>query len=85
MILTFQFEIKFFIEISEGQFLQQTTTEDERLERDDTEARPKKVLLKISQNSQENKIPVPESFFSKVAGLRPTTLFKKDSGTDVFL
>ena len=45
----------------------------------------KKVLLKISQNSQENKIPVPESFFSKVAGLRPTTLFKKDSGTDVFL
>ena len=40
MILTFQFETKFFIEISESQFLQQTTTEDERLERDDTEARP---------------------------------------------
>ena len=29
----------------------------------------KKVFLKISQNSQET--PVSESFFNKVAGLRP--------------
>ena len=35
----------------------------------------KKVFLKMLINSQENK--VPESFFDKVAGLRPVTLLKK--------
>ena len=43
----------------------------------------KKVFLEISQNSQ--KTPVPESlFFNKVAGLRPTTLFKKESLAQAF-
>ena len=31
------------------------------------------------------KTPVPESHFNKVAGLRPATLLKRDSGTGVFL
>ena len=35
----------------------------------------KKVFLEISQNSQENNCD--RYFFNKVAGLRPTTLFKK--------
>ena len=44
----------------------------------------KKVLLKISQNSQENScVWVP--FFNKVPGLKPATLLKRDSGTGVFL
>ena len=29
--------------------------------------------------------PVPESLFNKVAGLRPPTLLKRDSGKGVFL
>ena len=36
----------------------------------------KKVFLEISQNSQENTC-ARVSFFDKVAGLRPATLFKK--------
>ena len=35
----------------------------------------KKIFLEISQIHK--KAPVPESFFNKVAGLRPTTLLKK--------
>ena len=35
----------------------------------------KKVFLKFRQ--VHRKTPVPESFFNKVAGLRPTTLLKK--------
>ena len=31
------------------------------------------------------KTPVPESFFIEVAGLKPATLLKRDSGTGVFL
>ena len=39
----------------------------------------KKVVLEISQNSQENTC-------ARVSGLRPATLLKKrDSGTGVFL
>ena len=44
----------------------------------------KKVFLEISQNSQENTC-ARVSFFNKVAGLRPATLLKRDSGTGVFL
>ena len=36
----------------------------------------KKLFLEVSQNSQE-KTPVSESFFNKVASLRTATLFKK--------
>ena len=36
----------------------------------------KKLFLELSQNSQE-KTPVSESFFNKVASLRTATLFKK--------
>ena len=36
----------------------------------------KKVFLEILQNSQENTC-ARDSFFNKVAGLRPATLFKK--------
>ena len=56
----------------------------------------KKAFLEISQNSQENtcnrvsfltKLQAwgQSLFFNKVAGLRPVTLFKKASGTGVFL
>ena len=45
----------------------------------------KKVFLEISQNSQENKTLVSETLFDKVSGLSPATLFKRDSGTGVFL
>ena len=41
----------------------------------------KKVFLKILQNSR--KTTVPESLFNKVAGLRPETLLKIDSGTGI--
>ena len=44
----------------------------------------KKVFLKIYQNSQEKK-PVPESPFNKVADLRPATLLKRDSDASVLL
>ena len=44
----------------------------------------KKVFWKISQNSQENTC-ARVSFFNKVAGLKPATLLKRDSGTGVFL
>ena len=37
----------------------------------------KKVFLKILHNSME--VPVPESLFNKVAGLRPAMLLKKRS------
>ena len=37
----------------------------------------KKVFLKISQNSQEN--ACVSLFFNKVAGLRPATLWKKQT------
>ena len=37
----------------------------------------KKVFLKISQNSQEN--TMSESFFNKVADLKPATVLKRDS------
>ena len=43
----------------------------------------KKVVLKISQISQENMCR--NLFFNKVVGLRPATLLKRDSGTGVFL
>ena len=56
----------------------------------------KKAFLEISQNSQENtctrisfliKLQAWDQslFFNKVIGLRPATLFKKASGTGVFL
>ena len=54
-----------------------------RFRRSRSEVLCKKMLLIISQNSQET--PVSESLFNKVAGLRPATLSKRDSGTDVFL
>ena len=41
------------------------------------------VFLELSQNSQENKYV--SLFFSKVAGLRPATLLKRDFGAGVFL
>ena len=44
----------------------------------------KKVFWKISQNSQGNTC-ARVSFFNKVAGLKPATLLKRDSGTGVFL
>ena len=44
----------------------------------------KKAFWKISQNSQENTC-ARVSFFNKVAGLKPATLLKRDSGTGVFL
>ena len=46
----------------------------------------KKVFLEISQNSQENTC-ARVSFLIKLQalGLRPATLLKRDSGTDVFL
>ena len=44
----------------------------------------KKVFLDISQNSQGNTC-ARVSFFNIVAGLRPATLLKWDSGTGVFL
>ena len=40
-----------------------------------------KMLLAISQNSQENAC-ARASFFNKVVCLRPATLLKRDSGTD---
>ena len=43
----------------------------------------KKVFLEISQNSQENTCPRC-LFFDKVAGLRPTTLLKKEALAQVF-
>ena len=43
----------------------------------------KKFFLKVSQNSREN--TCASLFFNNVAGLRPVTLLKKDSGTGVFL
>ena len=42
----------------------------------------KKLLLKISQNSQEN-TRIGDSFFNKV--WKPATLFSKDFNTGVFL
>ena len=42
----------------------------------------KKVLLEISQNSQEN--TCASVFFNKGAGLRPVTLFEKETLTRVF-
>ena len=44
----------------------------------------KKVLLKFFQNLQEN-VCVEVSFFNKVAGLRSTTMLRKDSDADVFI
>ena len=44
----------------------------------------KKLFLKISQNSQENTVCL-SLFVNKVAGLRPATLLKKDSGTGDFV
>ena len=44
----------------------------------------KKVFWKMWQNSQENTC-ARVSFFNKVAGLKPATLLKRDSGTGVFL
>ena len=45
----------------------------------------KQVFLEISQNLQEDTC-ARVSFFNKVAGFRPATLFKKrDSGAGVFL
>ena len=41
------------------------------------------VFLEISQNLQEN--TCARVFFNKVAGLRPATLLKRNSGTDVLL
>ena len=41
-----------------------------------------KGVLKNSQNSQGN--TCARLFFNKVAGLRPVTLLKTDSSTDVF-
>ena len=47
---------------------------------------PKKMFLEISQNSQENTCArVSFLIFNKVAGLRPATFLKRDSGTNVFL
>ena len=43
----------------------------------------KKVFLEISENPQET--PVQSLFFNKVAGLRPATLLKENSGAGVFL
>ena len=43
----------------------------------------KKVFLKVSLVSQE--VPVFESIFDKVAGLRPVALLKRDCNTGVFL
>ena len=48
----------------------------------------KKVFLKISQYSQKNitgKHLCWSLFFNKVAGLRPSTLLKRDSNAGVFL
>ena len=45
----------------------------------------KKVLLKNSQNWQENTCVVSSLFFIKVSGLRPETLLKRDPDTGVFL
>ena len=42
----------------------------------------KEVFLEISQIHR--KTAVPESFFNKVAGLRPTTLLKKETGKVFF-
>ena len=44
----------------------------------------KKMLLEISQNSQENPC-ARVSFFNKVASLTLATLLKRGSGTGVFL
>ena len=43
----------------------------------------KKVFLEISQNSQENTC-ARVSFFNNVAGLRPTTLLKKEALAQAF-
>ena len=48
-----------------------------------SEMSTKSMLLKISQNSQET--PMSESFFNKVAGCRPATLLKRESGAGVFM
>ena len=42
----------------------------------------KTVLRKLAKST--GKYLCQSLFFNKVAGLRPTTLFKRDSGTDVF-
>ena len=52
------------------------------------EAGTRGVLLKgVLRNFTKStgKYLCPRLFFNKVAGLRPATLLKRDSGTDVFL
>ena len=44
----------------------------------------KKVFLKISQNSQENKQRSRSPFFNKVANLRPATVLKRETPTHGF-
>ena len=43
----------------------------------------KKMFLKIWENSQKDTC-VEVSFFNKIAGLRPSTLLKKETPTQVF-
>ena len=45
----------------------------------------KKEKNRLYIHKIHRKITMPESLFNKVAGLRPATLLKRDSGTGVFL
>ena len=45
--------------------------------------RKRKMFLRISPNPQE--ALASESLFNQVVGLRPATLFKRDSDTGIFM